>query len=270
MYQLTYFLRGIVGGMVLCFMGLGCGNTESLEQADVIMLTDLGEVHIQLYDATPIHKKNFLKLASSGFYDGMAFHRVIYDFMIQVGDPRTKTEYPVTDADAPDGPGYTLAAEIVDSLIHIPGQIGAARWPDEENPERRSSGSQFYIITGAPVAATTLDSNEVVYTGVKRGEFFQQYQTALDSGEFSGGFETYLKKQKFQDFHYPQTQRNTYYQEGGAPWLDFQYTIFGRVLKGMDIVQRIEVSPCDAANRPKAPIRILQMKIAIATTTTQN
>lgn len=244
---------------------MGCGKGEPKAQADVIMLTELGEIHIQLYDVTPIHKENFLKLVSDGFYDGMAFHRVIYDFMIQTGDPRTIEEYPVSDANAADGPGYTLPAEIVDSLIHLPGQIGAARWPDEKNPERRSSGSQFYIVTGAPVTSATLDSNEVVYTGVKKGEFFRQYQTALDSGDYSGNFDSYLAEKKFQDFHYPQQQKSIYYEQGGAPWLDFQYTIFGRVIKGMNIVEKIELSPCDAADRPKTPTRILQMKIATLT-----
>ena len=100
--------------------------------------------------------------------------------MIQIGDPRTRGEYPVTNADAPDGPGYTLAAEFVDTLAHLPGIIGAARREDYENPEKRSAGSQFYIVTGQKTSGKFLDSMEVVKSGILRGELFQEFITAQD------------------------------------------------------------------------------------------
>lgn len=248
-------------GVLLLFLS-SCGPNSSPPRIDVIMETELGEVGIHLYDATPLHKENFLKLSREGFFDSLAFHRVLYDFMVQVGDPRTRKEYPLTPAsqDLPDGPGYTLPPEIVDTLIHTRGKIGAARWGDDQNPERRSSGSQFYVVTGEPATIAKLDSNEMMYTGVKKGEQFMQYQTAIDSGEFSGTFDRYLEQQNFQDFAYRSDQIAAYLEEGGAPWLDFQYTIFGEVVYGMEVITNIEITPTDPYDRPEEVIRIIRMK----------
>ena len=252
-------------GSFLCWAALlvGCGGEPtSTLSVDVIMVTEVGEVGIHLYEVTPIHKTNFLKLARTGFYDDLAFHRVIYDFMAQVGDPRTREEYPLTSKSEPmpDGPGYTLEPEIRDTLIHTRGKLGAARWDDEKNPERRSSGSQFYFITGEETSLSKLDSNEMMYTGVKKGEMLLSYQQALDSSEFSGSFDDYLQAENFQPFTYNGKQRRKYLEEGGAPWLDFQYTVFGEVVYGMEVVDQIERSAVDAYKRPLTPIRIKEMK----------
>jgi cyclophilin family peptidyl-prolyl cis-trans isomerase len=258
-------------GSFLCWAALllGCGSEPaSTLSVDVVMVTDVGEIGIHLYDVTPIHKANFLKLSRNGFYDDLAFHRVIYDFMTQIGDPRTREAYPLTakSESIPDGPGYTLEPEIRDTLIHTRGKLGAARWEDEKNPERRSSGSQFYIVTGEETSLARLDSNEVMYTGVKKGEMLLAYQQALDSAAFSGSFDQYLQAQNFQPFTYSRQQRREYLEEGGAPWLDFQYTIFGEVVFGMEVVDQIERSAVDEYKRPLAAIRIKEMKFPAQST----
>ncbi|MEL7339333.1 MAG: peptidylprolyl isomerase, partial [Bacteroidota bacterium] len=108
------------------------------------MKTEIGDVGIVLYDETPIHRDNFLKLVRSGFYDSLYFHRIILGFMVQTGDPGTRNQ----DFSGANGPGYDLPAELSETRIHTRGKLGAAREPDEKNPEKRSAGSQFYILTG--------------------------------------------------------------------------------------------------------------------------
>ncbi|MEZ4773461.1 MAG: peptidylprolyl isomerase [Bacteroidia bacterium] len=252
----SYFVFLIVG----IILGSGCGKeTQVAVEPDVIMVTDYGEVGLQLYDETPIHRDNFLKLAKSGFYDSLMFHRVIYDFMIQAGDPRTRNESTMQDTTLGDDPGYTLPAEIIESFIHTRGKLAAARYPDDMNPEWRSSGSQFYIVTGAPATSARLDTMEMQYNYVRKGRYFTDWQAVVGKGEFSGTFDEYLKAENFEDYRYTPAQRNAYKNEGGAPWLDFQYTIFGEVVSGMNVVDKIGKEGTDAYNRPVKPIRILKM-----------
>ena len=170
---------------------MACGSTspseEDLARIDAIIVTDLGEVAIELYDHTPIHRDNFLKLAKEDFFDSLAFHRVIYEFMIQVGDPRTRLSYPAVDTSLDDGPGYDLPGEMGPQSIHTPGKIGAARQPDDKNPEKRSAGSQFYIVSeGEAQPRELIDSMEVVYTGMVRGRIYQAYQKAIAEGRYEG------------------------------------------------------------------------------------
>lgn len=255
MRSLNQFLVYLYGILLLA----GCQSDSSTPIPDAIMVLEQGEVGFALYDDTPLHKENFLKLASEGFFDGMAFHRVIYEFMIQTGDPRTQTTYPATDTSAADGPGYTLPAEILPQHVHTRGKIGAARYDDEENPERRSSGSQFYIVTGRMPSITKLDSMEAYYSGVVRGEYLDAYYEATGSGAFRGDFQSFLQSQHVQDFRYPSSVRTAYLREGGAAWLDFTYTVFGEVLYGMEHVEAIARTPVDPYSRPKAAIRIQKM-----------
>ncbi|WNJ20748.1 peptidylprolyl isomerase [Pontibacter sp. G13] len=229
------------------------------------MVTDFGEVGMHLYDDTPIHRDNFLKLAQEGFFNGMAFHRVINNFMVQVGDPRTKDQYPAQDTSAADGPGYTLQAEFSDQHVHRRGVIGAARWGDEQNPERRSSGSQFYVVTGRPISVAKLDSMEQVRTGMLRGELLTEWQTATESGQFTGGFSDYLAQHPVKDYKYPAKDKTTYLTDGGAPWLDFTYTVFGEVTQGMEVIDQIEATPVFGGSWPKSPIRIQEMRVLTST-----
>ena len=176
--------------------------------------TKFGDITVVLYDDTPIHRDNFIKLVENGFYDGTLFHRVMGGFMIQGGDPNSIGA-------APDqrlgngGPGYTLEAEILPEHIHKKGALAAARQPDQVNPERRSSGSQFYIVQGRPVNAQQLN------------------QMTQSTGAF-----------------YTADQIETYTKIGGTPHLDNQYTIFGEVVDGLDVVDMIAAVKTKPGNRP--------------------
>ena len=165
--------------------------------------TDYGVMTAELFDATPQHRDNFLKLAEEGYYNGLLFHRVIDNFMIQGGDPNSKNAAP-NAALGSGGPGYQVPAEFVDSLVHIKGAIAAARTGDAINPEKKSSGSQFYIVVGGPVDNTTLNMMEK-RTGIP----------------------------------YTESQRKAYAEHGGTPHLDHQYTVFGHLLTGFDVLDKI-------------------------------
>ncbi len=182
--------------------------------------TDYGVMTAQLFDDTPQHRDNFLKLAEEGFYDGLLFHRVISGFMIQGGDPNSK-EAPKGDRLGSGGPGYTVPAEFNDSLVHVKGAIAAARMPDSVNPDKASSGSQFYIVQGSAVDERALDRLES-----RRGT------------------------------KYTDEQRAEYYEFGGYPPLDGDYTVFGKVISGFDVIDKIATVAKDTRDRPLEDVRM--------------
>ena len=182
--------------------------------------TEYGVMMAELYDATPQHRDNFLKLAEEGYFNDLLFHRVIDGFMIQGGDPNSKNAAAGT-ALGSGGPGYQVPGEFVDSLVHIRGAIAAARTGDNVNPERKSSGSQFYIVQGSPVDASMLDM---------------------------------LEKRK--GLKYTPEQRAAYLEQGGTPFLDRDYTVFGQVTAGLDVVDQIARVPKDARDRPKTDVKM--------------
>ncbi len=189
-------------------------NTDFGTKCMVEITTPFGVMVAELYDATPKHRDNFVKLVEEGFYDGLLFHRVIDGFMIQGGDPNSKTAANGVPLGT-GGPGYTVPAEFVDSLIHIKGAIAAARLGDGANPEKASSGSQFYIVQGAPVPESTL---------------------------------TMLERRK--GMLYTDEQRQAYMEIGGTPFLDRDYTVFGRVISGLEVIDKIAQVQKDARDRP--------------------
>ncbi len=186
---------------------------------DVVLETEFGEIQILLYDETPKHKENFIKLVKEGFYDDLLFHRVMDNFMIQGGDPDSKDAAPGTRL-GNGGPGYQIDHEI--GFPHFKGALAAARTP---NPQKRSSGSQFYIVEGNPVTDQALNSQET-----RKG------------------------------FKYSEAQREIYKSLGGRPDLDGEYTVFGEVVMGMDVVDKITEQQTDANNRPIEDIR-MRMKM---------
>jgi len=189
------------------------------------ILTTVGVMTIRLYDETPLHRDNFIKLAESGFYEGTIFHRVIKGFMIQGGDPDSKNASEGQRLGG-GGPGYNIPAEFVDSLIHIKGALAAARIGDGANPKKESSGSQFYIVQGKPVPGNQLDAIEI-QKGTK----------------------------------YSSTSREILASTGGTPFLDKDYTVFGRVVKGLEVIDQIAENKTDAADRPLKDVKILGVKI---------
>lgn len=180
--------------------------------------TSKGECIIKLYNETPLHRDNFLKLAKEGFYNGTLFHRVIKNFMIQGGDPDSKNAHPDSLL-GNGGPKYTIPAEFRDSLFHKKGVLAAAR---ENNPDKASSSCQFYIVQGKVFNDSLLNLTE----------------------------ERRLK------FKIPEWQRQVYKTIGGAPHLDRSYTVYGEVVKGLEMVDAIANEPTGKADRPKEDIKM--------------
>ena len=195
-------------------------------KADVVVITSFGNIFIDLFDETPGHRDNFLKLTGEGFYDGTTFHRVISDFMIQGGDPNTKDPNKANLA-GQGGPGYTQPAEIVEGLIHQRGALAAARMGDNVNPKRESSGSQFYIVDGKPVPGSQLDQAE-----------------------------RNIAKATGKEFKYTEEQRKIYSEIGGSPWLDMQYTVFGQVIHGDEVIDKIAEVKKDRRDKPVEDVKM--------------
>ncbi len=191
-------------------------------EAMVLIETTLGNIKVKLYDSTPEHKKNFLKLAKEGFLDSTLFHRVIPGFMIQGGDPDSKRAMPGQPLGM-GGPGYTIPAEI--GAKHFRGALSAARQGDEVNPEKRSSGSQFYIVQNGPVPQQQLD------------------QIIQAKG-----------------LQYTPEERDYYLKVGGVAFLDGDYTVFGQVVEGLDVVDKIANAQRDPRDRP---LQDISMKVKV-------
>lgn len=230
---------------------LACNNAPTAKP-DVILHTDKGDIALKLYNDTPKHKANFLKLAAAGYFDGMAFHRIIEGFMVQCGDPATK---PGATSKA-DGPGYTVEAEIVPAHAHVSGTLGAAREGDDINPTRASAGSQFYLVTGKRITAAKLDSMELVISGMRREAIALQY-TASGSTQ---PYEEYLKANGYQPFTYTPAQREAYLKEGGAPWLDGGYTAFGEIVQGLEVAFALSRTPV-RGEIPTEAVRIVRAEV---------
>jgi|SRR5450432_786792 cyclophilin family peptidyl-prolyl cis-trans isomerase len=196
---------------------------------DIEFVTTDGMIILRLSDSTPLHRDNFLRLVKSGFFDSLLFHRVIQYFMIQGGDPKSKNAAPgqtLGDSSAP----YSLPAEFRVTLFHKRGVLAAARESDDTNPQKASSGSQFYIVQGKKYTDSLLDSVEI-----KR-----------------------LKRK------IPEYQREVYKTLGGTPFLDQNYTIFGEVVSGMETVDKIAAEPTSRGediDRPKHDVRIISTRL---------
>ncbi len=182
--------------------------------------TDFGIMIAVLSDETPLHRDNFSKLAEEGFYDGLIFHRVINSFMVQGGDPKSKNAKKGVPLGG-GGPGYEVPAEINTALAHVKGALAAARTPDHINPDKKSSGSQFYIVHGKTVSESILDRME----GSK-------------------------------DIRYTPEQRKAYLENGGTPFLDQNYTVFGQLISGYDVLDKIANVEKDGRDRPNEDIKM--------------
>ena len=228
--------RLLAGWMIFaaisCNPKLSNGLRRNDLHRDVEVITTRGTLVIRLSDSTPKHRDNFLRLAKAGYYDSLLFHRVIRHFMFQTGDPDSREGHPgrPMSQGGTGGPGYTIPAEFRPSLFHKRGAVGAARNNDDVNPTRASSGSQFYIVQGRRFTDAGLDS-----------------------------VETYRLK----GWKIPPDQREVYKEIGGAPHLDQQYTVFGEVISGMDVVDSIAAVTTTGRplDKPVTEIRILKMKL---------
>ncbi len=197
-------------------------ETKPEKMTEILIKTTKGNIRIALYNETPQHRDNFIKLVNEKYYDGVLFHRIIQGFMIQTGDPDSKTAKPGQRLGA-GGPDYRVPAEFVPSLFHRRGAVAAAR---DNNPAKSSSASQFYIVDGKPYDNAYLNMLEQ-RTGKK----------------------------------FTAEQREVYTTLGGAPFLDGDYTVFGQVLSGMEVVDKIAAQPKDQFDRPTEDIKILSVTI---------
>lgn len=197
---------------------------------DIELTTTEGTIILRLYDSTPLHRDNFLRLVKSQYYDSLLFHRVIKNFMIQAGDPNSKRAEP-RKLLGNGGPDYTIPAEFKPGLFHVKGSLAAARNGDNVNPEKKSSASQFYIVQGRIFTDKELDSVETV---------------------------------RLKGYKLPQAHREVYKTIGGTPQLDQNYTVFGYVVKGLDVLDKIAGSSTSKGqdrDRPLQDIRILKAKL---------
>ena len=207
-------------------------QTSTEDRAEVLLETNYGNIRLQLYNETPLHRDNFLQLVRTCFFDSLLYHRVIPDFMIQCGDPTSRNAAPgvlLGDSTLP----YTIAPEIrLPQIYHKRGALAMARENDDVNPERRSCSTQFYIVYGKKCNKKTIDRAR---KNLKR--------LFGDSITLSKEMET------------------TYKTTGGTPHLDGGYTVFGEVVEGLDVVDKIQNVECDENDRPLSDVRIIRATI---------
>ncbi len=194
-------------------------EVEEILNQKVKITTEYGDMVLKLYDETPKHRDNFIKLIKEGFYKDLLFHRVIQSFMIQGGDPASKGAAPSVNLGS-GGPGYTIPAEFNLKLVHKKGALAAARLGGPSNPAKESSGSQFYIVQGQPAHAQQLKA-------------------------FSAS----------KGFTYTQKQLETYATVGGTPQLDMDYTVFGEVIEGLEVIDKIAAVQISNSNRPVSDVK---------------
>ncbi|MBT8232552.1 MAG: peptidylprolyl isomerase [Saprospiraceae bacterium] len=211
----------MINKLLFCFLALSIMSCAPKQEL-ILIETDFGDMKISLYDSTPLHRDNIKKLVKEGFYDDLLFHRVMRGFMIQGGDPNSRGAAPGARLGS-GGPGYQTPAEI--GAYHFKGALSAARTPDSVNPEKKSSGSQFYIVQGQPVSETTL----------------QRYAAQ-------------------KNITYSPEDIARYKANGGRPDLDNEYTVFGEVIEGMEVIDKIAAVQVDPANRP---LKDVSMKLSI-------
>lgn len=223
-------IRLLLGLMTLMVLALPA-DAKKPQKPRVEFQTTMGTFVVTLFNETPLHRDNFLKLVREGYYDGLLFHRVIRDFMVQTGDPDSR-EAPAGKRLGEGGPGYTLPAEIDPFLYHWRGAVAAAREPDNVNPERRSSGSQFYIVWGKVQTPEDLSAvNEVIKENTNGA--------------------TEITPERYQ----------VYRSQGGTPHLDGQYTVFGEVTSGLKVIKKMQAVKTDRNDRPLEDVRIVKARV---------
>jgi len=278
-YSITFFLS-----LFLSFYLFSCSGSGREKTWFINLETTEGIIKVRLYNNTPVHRDNFVKLVKSGFYDNIRFHRVIEDFMIQAGDYKTRPDL------ASDTTGlyeYTIPAEIIDTNFHKKGVLAAARTGDRFNPERKSSGTQFYIVQGKQfmdevseegdtVTAEMLiaDIEKRINSSLKQNVFYNHLQNERQKSKLTNDGRTdaeiqeaatlltYDDLESFQPVKIPEDHREVYKQQGGTPHLDMQYTVFGEVVEGMDVLDRIAGVQTDENNRPVNDIIITKASVS--------
>lgn len=270
----------------LAFIALTACNAGSKRQTNhhmenekrtlVKLETTMGNITVALYNGTPKHRDNFIKLVKEGVYDSTLFHRVIKQFMIQAGDPDSKNASDTAMLGSGDV-GYTIPAEFNPKFFHKKGVLAAARQGDDVNPEKASSGCQFYIVTGRKFTEPQLlgmenkineQREEALFDSLARQhmkEIYKMRKAGDNAGllELQDTLEAQARElaDKEEKFRFTPEQIKAYSTIGGAPHLDGSYTVFGEVTEGMEVVDNIEIAKTNRADRPIENIRILKASI---------
>lgn len=251
-------------------------HMENEKRTLVKLETTMGNITVALYNETPKHRDNFIKLVKEGVYDSTLFHRVIKQFMIQAGDPDSKNASDTAMLGSGDV-GYTIPAEFNPKFFHKKGVLAAARQGDDVNPEKASSGCQFYIVTGRKFAEPQLlgmenkineQHEEALFDSLARQhmkEIYKMRKAGDNAGllELQDTLEAQARElaDKEEKFRFTPEQIKAYSTVGGAPHLDGSYTVFGEVTEGMEVVENIEIAKTNRADRPVENIRILKASI---------
>ena len=269
----------ILAALVTVFTACGAGskNSTNMEKRTQVKIeTTMGDIVVELYNETPKHRDNFIKLAKEGVYDSTLFHRVIRQFMIQAGDPESKHASDTAQLGGGDV-GYTIPAEFEPKFFHKKGALAAARMGDDVNPERESSGCQFYIVTGRKFRETQLldmagqKNNarmDTIFNQLARKHMKEIYKLRkandqdglldLQDKLEAQAYELYKEEEPFM---FTPEQISAYSTIGGAPHLDGAYTVFGQVVSGMETVEKIEGTKTGKADRPVENVRILKATV---------
>jgi cyclophilin family peptidyl-prolyl cis-trans isomerase len=271
MIRITFFI--IIASFAIV---ISCGgNGKSPDETIVSIKTDFGEIKVKLYDDTPKHRENFIKLVNEGFYNHLLFHRVIKNFMIQGGDPNSRNAEPSVQLGG-GSPGYTILAEINPKHFHKKGALAAARLGGSKNPEKNSSGSQFYIVQGLIFRPGQLDTMELNINMQRKDMMLREHFQAAND-KFTGfqekndkeGYDKLVNQIRMevdsiynlgQKFKLSAEQREAYTTIGGYPSLDGEYTVFGEVVEGLDVIDKIAAVPTNDKNRP---LENVMMKIEL-------
>ena len=251
-------------------------HMENEKRTLVKLETTMGNITVALYNETPKHRDNFIKLVKEGVYDSTLFHRVIKQFMIQAGDPDSKNASDTAMLGSGDV-GYTIPAEFNPKFFHKKGVLAAARQGDDVNPEKASSGCQFYIVTGRKFTEPQLlgmenkineQREEALFDSLARQhmkEIYKMRKAGDNAGllELQDTLEAQARElaDKEEKFRFTPEQIKSYSTVGGAPHLDGSYTVFGEVTEGMEVVENIEIAKTNRADRPVENIRILKASI---------
>ncbi|MBM78443.1 MAG: peptidylprolyl isomerase [Crocinitomicaceae bacterium] len=227
--------------VLLTLITNGCvilkNNKKQSKETHILMETSKGSITLKLYNETPLHRDNFIKLVNEKFYNGITFHRVIKGFMAQAGDPKSRDKSFAGQL-GQNSEGETIPAEIIPNLFHKKGALAAARMGDNVNPEKKSSGSQFYIVQGRKYDLNQLSQMENQIN--QKAPHYQHQQ---------------------EQFTFSDTAKKVYQQIGGTPFLDNGYTVFGEVIQGIEVIDAICDVKTERGNKPSEPVTILSVTI---------
>jgi len=254
--------------------------TDAQKTSYVVINTNLGSMKVKLYNETPLHRDNFIKLANSNFYDSLLFHRVIANFMIQAGDPMSKNAKQGAQLGS-GGPGYNIPAEIKLGLIHKKGVLSAARLGDQQNPKRESSGSQFYIVQGSKITDEQLNQTEAGINNQIKQQLIWAYILEPKNAAIKAKIDSLYRSNKQQElntiakeietkiepqfqqqmFKYSPAMRENYTKNGGTPHLDMNYTVFGELIEGFEVLDKIAAVKTAPGDRPLENVIIISTSV---------